>query len=464
MATSSEVGWEDEEEDEEEQIELDVPDQFRDLEPKQISRTVNRLAELYVGGRLSLQPEFQREYVWDEKRASRFIESLLLNLPVPPIFVAENDDGSFEVVDGHQRLQSLFGFLRQIPRGPSRQGSVPTSFKALKLKGLEVLCELNGDGIDDLPVDQRERLMSKQLHLISIPKRANPDLRFVLFERLNLGSVPLNAQELRNCIYRGPYNDLIRELSAEAKTLEILGKKTGGKRMKEREQVLSFFALLHSLAEYRVPFTMFLNEEMEKYRDADTETIQEFRWQFHQGCEWTKKVFRQNACLKFEPGTSANVNGGWSKWNQLIFEVQTVTAAENADRLARLERQLEKGDFETFLRGLRSGLLDAMCGSRFRETFNQFVRSPDNTRLRFSLWRSAMSNALERPNDVISRYESLREAMSAKPYCCECMEPISSPAVDARLLPNSHYAAHRYCYQRNIDDNEVRQVQKIKQA
>jgi len=391
--------FDDEELVEEESV-LDVPPEYRDLQATERKMTVGQLADLYSKDKLNLQPEFQREYVWDDKRASRFVESLLLNLPVPPIFVAENEDRSLEVVDGHQRLQSLFGFLRALTT--ARDKFVPASFRALKLKGLEVLDDLNGCGIQHLTPSQRDMLMEHKLTVIAIPKSADPDLRFALFERLNLGSVPLNPQELRNCIYRGPYNDLIREIASEARTLSLLGRKGPSKRMRERELVLRFFTLLHRRTELRVPFQMFLNDEMDNNRQASGEDLQRFRWEFSQARDWAQHIFKQHACCWFRAGDEIDAAGRWGQWNDLIYEVQSVGFSEFAHDLARTTRDVG-GDADLFLEGLRSRLIDVMCMDAFLETCTEFPRSPKNTARRFNIWTDAISSAIRNSDMVMDQ-------------------------------------------------------------
>ena len=155
---------------------------------------------------LNLRPEYQRRLVWDVAKRSRFIESLLLNIPVPPVFLYEWDLGRYEVMDGQQRLNSIVEFYEN----------------GFPLKGLEEWNELTGCRYRDLPDTlqrglNRRRLSATVLLLerLTTDKPPHSDIRKLIFDRLNTGGQQLNAQELRNCLFAGPFNDLLIALSQE---------------------------------------------------------------------------------------------------------------------------------------------------------------------------------------------------------------------------------------------------------
>ena len=164
------------------------------LDPK-----VSGLHQSFKAGDLVLNPTFQRRKVWDDARSSRLIESALLEVPLPIFYLAENQDGTEEVIDGQQRLNAFFRFLDN----------------AFVLKGLRELRTLNGKTYQGLDENYQKQLRNSSVRTIVFKKESDESLRFQIFERLNTGAMPLNAQELRNCIYRGPYNDLLHDLSRD---------------------------------------------------------------------------------------------------------------------------------------------------------------------------------------------------------------------------------------------------------
>lgn len=152
---------------------------------------------------INLHPEYQRRLVWDRQKKSLFIESLIMNIPIPPIFLYEWDYSRFEVMDGQQRLSSIIEFYEN----------------RLKLSGLEEWESLNGKTFSDLPpllkkAFDRRRISATVLLVESTAgERTHNELRKFVFERLNTGGQKLNAQELRNCIYSGQFNDMLIRLA-----------------------------------------------------------------------------------------------------------------------------------------------------------------------------------------------------------------------------------------------------------
>jgi hypothetical protein len=161
---------------------------------------------------INLRPEYQRRSVWDTAKRSLFIESLLLNIPIPPIFLFEHALSRYEVMDGQQRLNSIVDFYEN----------------GFSLKKLERWSELNGARYRDLPETlqrglDRRRISATVLLAEGTKKKefTRNDIRKLVFERLNTGGQALNAQELRNCLYAGHFNDLLTELAADELFTEI---------------------------------------------------------------------------------------------------------------------------------------------------------------------------------------------------------------------------------------------------
>jgi hypothetical protein len=221
-------------------------DEKRTLFTQPFDLSVLNLVSDVGRGRIILAVKYQRQYVWDDSRASRLIESLLLNVPIPVCYFAEDDDGNYEVIDGLQRITSMKRFV---------EGD-------FALRGLSVLTEVEGKHYKELnPKDQR-RLDNRTLRCIVITADSHPDIKFDVFERLNTGAAKLTAQELRNSIYRGPFNDALRRISNDSQALRSLLQRPVNPRMEDEELVLRFFALAARLDEYREPLRQFLNGYM----------------------------------------------------------------------------------------------------------------------------------------------------------------------------------------------------------
>lgn len=181
-------------------------------------------------------PDFQRKYVWDIKKASRFIESLIIGLPVPGIFLSRDihNQNKMLIVDGQQRLLTLQYFYSG-------------RFKDKVFKLSSVCPELEGLTYDELSPDDKGRLDDAIIHATIIKQEtpSNDDSSiYMVFERLNTGGVVLQPQEIRACIYYGKFNNLLNELVKIPAWRSLFSKEST--RMKEQELILRFFALFYS--------------------------------------------------------------------------------------------------------------------------------------------------------------------------------------------------------------------------
>ena len=191
----------------------------RKLYVDKVDKSTSDLFRMIVEGELNLQPEYQRKFVWDKKTMSKFIESLLLSIPIPTIFLAENNDDSFEVIDGQQRLTTIFAFMKSKLDGDEIE-KLPETLKdleALTLSGLETLQQYNKKSYDDMNEMQR-KFNNVSLPMVIIKKDSTEDIKYDIFSRINSGSIKLNNQELLNVMYRGI---LLKTLDEVAITKEV---------------------------------------------------------------------------------------------------------------------------------------------------------------------------------------------------------------------------------------------------
>lgn len=201
-------------------------------------------------------PDFQRQYVWNIKEASQFIESILLGLPVPTIFLAKDKyTNRLLIIDGQQRLKTLHYFTR---------GYFENS-KPFKLSG--VIPQFNKKSFGDLSSKDQFNLMDFTIHATIIAESGDSNRMYYLFERLNTTGTPLTAQEIRSAIYHGEFNNLIRSLSQKEVWLKLYGE--NDKRLKDQELILRFFALFFDIENYRGDMKEFLNKAMLRNRTLE---------------------------------------------------------------------------------------------------------------------------------------------------------------------------------------------------
>ena len=192
------------------------------------SMSLGELANLYKDGELRLHPEFQRQFRWTEKQKSNLIESILLGIPLPPIFVVQEKDSVWDVIDGLQRLSTIFefmGILRDekdnlVPPGILQKTKFLPSLENKRWEDKE---RENSD--DVLIPDQRIAFKRSKINISIITKDSDPNAKFELFQRLNTGGSSLTAQEVRNCLmimHDRTFYDFIRELADDNNFKEVL--------------------------------------------------------------------------------------------------------------------------------------------------------------------------------------------------------------------------------------------------
>ena len=225
-------------------------------------------------------PEFQRAFVWSKSKASRFIESLLMGLPVPGIFLyREKGLQKLRVIDGQQRLMSLLYYF---------EGKFKDSKHTFALQSLD--SRFNGLAYNDLPDEDRRRLNDSIIHASIIQQEVpddNGSSQYSIFERLNTTSTPLSSQEIRSAIYGGQFNDLILELNEFEAWRTLFGNRSTRKR--DEELILRFLALYFCFDQYQPPMKSFLNQFMSENKALEVYDKPEMR-----------KVFQDTARVVLE--------------------------------------------------------------------------------------------------------------------------------------------------------------------
>lgn len=233
---------------------LSVPPEQRKLHTETYDFTVETIVEK-LGDCSIFIPHFQRRYVWTDAQASRLVESLIIQCPIPVVYLNQESDETLSVIDGNQRLTSLKRFLEN----------------EFALKGLTAYPELEGNRFYELDGRFQRHIQNRTLRCIVILKDTHPQVKFDVFERLNTGATKLTPQELRHGLYFGDLMTLAAQAVKDTALLSLLEIKSD-KRMKAEELVLRFWALHEKLETYRKPLATFINDFADEHRhisDAD---------------------------------------------------------------------------------------------------------------------------------------------------------------------------------------------------
>lgn len=251
---------------------------------------------------------FQRKYVWTLDRASKLIESFLLGLPVPPVYLyKDRKDSGLLIIDGHQRLRTIVYFFSGT--FGDQEEMQEKDIVPFILTGLHKNSPFNGLSYKKLEEDTKafNDFNSSVLRSFMMQQiDPNDDTSMLeIFSRLNTGGMALNAQEIRNCVYEGDFNDLLSSLNKHASWRSIFGVKTPDKRMRDIELILRFFSLFYNLKKYEKPMKDFMNTFMRKHRkvpeplqegtDAQKKTIAKSIQAFRTEQSNFKKLFERAA-------------------------------------------------------------------------------------------------------------------------------------------------------------------------
>ncbi|HFP9403729.1 TPA: DUF262 domain-containing protein [Raoultella planticola] len=237
---------------------------------------------LEEGDYINASPKYQRRHRWDIKKRSQLIESFLMNIPVPPIFLYENDYNQYEIMDGKQRIDTLRSFMNN----------------EFALRGLEFWSELDGKRYKDLPLIIQRGLARRTINAVVLLAETNAysddevDIRKILFKRLNTGGVQLNPQELRNALYPGKFNELLSKLSRNKMFTDAWGipektknedidpspdllKNTLFRSMADCELILRFFGIRKLITEgITGSIRRVLDKTAKAYQSADENQIE----------------------------------------------------------------------------------------------------------------------------------------------------------------------------------------------
>lgn len=402
---------------------------------------VDSLYRRHLKGRLNIQPSFQRQFVWDKLKSSKLIESALLDIPIPIIYLSEEQDGKDNVIDGQQRLTAFFSFI---------DGKFPDNTD-FKLTALNVFRELNGKKFKELPEETQEKILTTKVRVIKFKKESDGELQFEIFARLNTGAVPLNDQELRNCVYRGRFNELLKELSEERDFRYLLGLSKPEKRMRDVELVLRFASFyFNSYLDYNSPIKGFLNGTMKKFQNISPDDENNLRNAFKNTLVIIRSLFDKNAFKRFYSGREKNSNGRWEtqKFNVSLYDILMYSFAKE-----------DKNAVYQNLDRIREALLDLMTTDQdFIDSIELGTSSKKMVTIRFDKWRLTLQSILgigsKEPRCFsYALKQQLFENESICSICGNRILNIDDAAVDhidqywtgGKTIPENARLSHRFC-------------------
>lgn len=301
--------------------------------------TIGSLRSRLENDELDLTPDFQRQAnVWDQKRKSRLIESVLLRIPLPSFYLSEDDDGVYAVVDGLQRLCTLFHFMDY----SELNRATGAKLNPLRLRDLQYLKDIEGLSFDELDRKFQRRISELEITANIIRASTPPAVKFNVFARLNQGGMPLNAQEIRNAIYPGLWRKKIQAIANEDYFLNATEKKIKTQRQQDLELVLRFLALW----QIGRPFVREVNYTLDDFlNDAIENSIRQWdekKWaaavaDFKKALDAAKSIFGAHAFRKsIGYKNRTPINRG-------LFESQLITlSAYSNDEISLLIQRKEK--------------------------------------------------------------------------------------------------------------------------
>ena len=279
----------------------------RNLDIKKYDRMIKDIIASIDDGSIVLTPDYQRNYLWDNKKSSKLIESILLNIPIPVIYASEEKDGKWNIIDGLQRLNTLNRFYKN----------------QFKLSGLEVLNELNGKNYSDLSDHLKSKVDRGDLSIILLLESSSRDIQYDIFMRLNTGAVQLNEQELRNCLYRGKLNDLIKtKMIYNEDFIQLFNFNILHKRMIDVEIILRYLSFSNNynkekniIENYDGRIKNIINNFMIEYQNSDDKILEKFQNKFNENIKKCRLIFEDKAFKKM------NINGSYeTRINRPLYE------------------------------------------------------------------------------------------------------------------------------------------------
>ena len=324
-------------------------------------RTVQDVIRRIDRGSYIMNPDFQRDFIWLEDKQSKLIESVLMRIPLPVFYMAENDDGQMVVVDGLQRLSTFQRFVKDDLK--------------LRLPDRE---ELNRKGFSDLSSKLQNRIEDCNLIFYIIDSNVKESARLDIFERVN-GGVPLTRQQMRNCLFVGPATRFLKEEARTEMFLDATGRSLNEKTMRDREFVNRFCAFqLLDLDSYRGDMDEFLANCLRQMNRMEKSGLSRLSAEFHRGLTNNLMLFGRHAFRKHEPKQERR-----SVLNASFWDVMSTGLSRYAE-----------SKVEACVESLRNAIYELFHNEEFNDAITYGPNGADKVRRRFRMAREIFEEVL----------------------------------------------------------------------
>ena len=360
-------------EDESDLVDLDAPSTFEAVVAAADWTTETILSQI-ARKRLNLDPDFQRRDAWTRSRKSKFIESLIANVPIPQIVLAERPGqrGNYIVLDGKQRLLTLWQFA----------GLGEGDGDGFRLTGLDLRKDLNKARLKDLPTADRDALETQTIRTVVVRNWKSDDFLYLVFLRLNTGNVPLSPQELRQALHPGSFVRFVNEFTASSEAFhEMLRRKTPDFRMRDVELLVRFFAFDRFLPDHfgnLKPLLDLTCESLNSFWASEEEQIRTQASRCEQAIRATMEIFKGHAFRRWNEGRYER------PFNRAVFDVMTFYAKDPAVASAMTGKAKD----------VESAFQEVCDEPQFAESISTTTKSIDAIEHRLTTWGVALSQTL----------------------------------------------------------------------
>jgi hypothetical protein len=346
----------------EDDIELkNIPPEQRRLHTDSADLTVLSIYQYLTNAKLVI-PEFQRGYVWSRTQASRLIESLVIQCPIPVVYFSQGADNVLSVIDGNQRLLSIKLFLND----------------AFPLQGLTTYPELIGSSWSTLDPRFRDHIHNRTIRCITILKETHPQIKFDVFERLNTGAVKLNPQELRHGVNHGSFMKRVDALTKDDNWRRAVGIRRDP-RMHGAELVLRYFAFRRARQSYTKPLSSFLDQFSSAQRNMDGTELDVWTSDFKAAVQRVYRGYGKLSFRIFEPDLKT-----MTAFNSALYDAQMIAFAETTNPL------IQSGDYDP--EALQRRTAELFSDSRFSTSIRQATSDEAAVRNRIRIFEAFLAD------------------------------------------------------------------------